>query len=271
MTPANSIQLIPVPDIPLIKPGDDLAEIIVQQLTASYLSLQNGDVVALAQKIVSKSEGRLVNLRQVVASERAQKIAPLADKDPRHVQVILDESREVIWVSPGIFVVETHHGFVCANAGVDRSNIEQPGAEEGDVWLALLPKDPNLSAANLKSRFKKLTGAEVAIVINDTHGRPFRMGGVGVALGTAGLAALVDERGEKDIFGYTLQNTLVATGDELAGAASLVMGQAAEATPVVIIRGLHYRQPANPDNGATELVRPPNKDVFRYPANRKEF
>jgi coenzyme F420-0:L-glutamate ligase/coenzyme F420-1:gamma-L-glutamate ligase len=255
----------------MIKPGDDLAEIITQQLMASYLSFQNGDVVALAQKIVSKSEGRLVNLREVFVSERAQQIALIADKDPRQVQVILDESREVIWVSPGIFVVETHHGFVCANAGVDRSNIEQPGAEEGDIWLALLPKDPNQSAAKLKSRFKELTGAEVAVIINDTHGRPFRMGGVGVALGTAGLAALVDERGERDMFGYTLQNTLVATGDELAGAASLVMGQASEATPVVLIRGLNYRHPAQPDNGATDLVRPKNKDVFRYPANRKEF
>jgi len=271
MTPDNSVQLIPVPGIPLIKPGDDLAEIITQQLAAANLTLQDGDVVALAQKIVSKSEGRLVNLRQVVASERAHQIAPLADKNPRHVQVILDESREVIWVSPGIFVVETHHGFVCANAGVDRSNIEQPGAEEGDIWLALLPKDPNQSAATLKTRFKELTGANIAVLINDTHGRPFRMGGVGVALGTAGLVALVDERGERDMFGYTLQNTVVATGDELAGAASLLMGQAAEATPVVLIRGMRYRQPKQPDTGAADLVRPPNKDVFRYPANRKEF
>jgi coenzyme F420-0:L-glutamate ligase/coenzyme F420-1:gamma-L-glutamate ligase len=280
----NSVQFIAVPEVPRIWPGDDLAEIMVQCLTRKGLCFEAGDVLVLAQKIVSKSEGRLVNLAEVVPSERALDLAHQVGKDPRHVEVILRESKEVIWASPGIFVVETHHGFVCANAGVDRSNIEQmiepnqhPGANaQAQVshpeseWLCLLPRDPDSSAERIRERLKERTGVEVAVLINDTHGRPFRMGGIGVALGSAGLMALVDQRGEQDMFGYTLQATLVGFGDEIASAASLIMGQAAEATPAVLIRGLRYRRPdpTRPDPGATELIRPEQNDVFRYPAKR---
>jgi coenzyme F420-0:L-glutamate ligase/coenzyme F420-1:gamma-L-glutamate ligase len=267
----NPIELIPIANMPLIQPGDDIPRIVVTQLAAQGIILQNGDILVLAQKIVSKSEGQLVNLKTVEATERANNIAPLAGKDPRHVQVILDQSKEIIWVSPGIFVVETQHGFVCANAGVDRSNIEQPGIAEGDEWLALLPINPDGSAHNIKAGLLELSGAEVAVIINDTHGRPFRMGGVGVAIGAAGLQTLVDERGESDMFGYKLQSTLVGIGDELASAASLIMGQAAEATPAVLIRGYHYRRANLPDSGAAALVRPSDKDVFRYPQNRKLY
>jgi coenzyme F420-0:L-glutamate ligase/coenzyme F420-1:gamma-L-glutamate ligase len=268
-----TVQLIAVEGVPLIKPGDDVAAILQTCLQEQGITFQNNDVLAIAQKIISKSEGCLVNLREVIPSERANAIAPLAQKDPRHIQVILDQSKEVIWVSPGIFVVETHHGFVCANAGVDRSNIEQPTHEEHDEWLALLPPDPNRSAATIRQRVQELSGADIAVVINDTHGRPFRMGGVGVAIGAAGLLSLVDKRGETDMFGYVLQATLVATGDEIAATASMIMGQAAERTPAVLIRGLHYRRPVapTPDLGASDLVRPPDKDVFRYPANRKVY
>jgi len=277
----TKVEFITLPGVPLIWPGDDLAKIIIECLAHENLKFEDGDVLALAQKIVSKSEGQLVNLDEVQPSARALELAPLVGKDPRHVEVILRESKEVIWASPGIFVVETHHGFVCANAGVDRSNIEQnrnKGQEKenqaslttSNEWLCLLPRDPNRSAALLRAQIKALTGAEIAVLINDTHGRPFRMGGVGVAIGSAGLAALVDQRGEPDMFGYTLQATLVGLGDELASAASLMMGQAAEATPAVLIRGLSYRRPdsARPDPGASELVRPKDKDVFRYPAHR---
>ncbi len=283
---ANNVQFMAVPGMPLIWPGDNLAQILVDCLARAEIQLQDGDVLALAQKIVSKSEGQLVNLADVEPSARALELAPQVGKDPRHVEVILRESKEVIWASPGIFVVETHHGYVCANAGVDRSNIDQmmnlrrdvpqfgviesPETSEAVEWLCLLPRDPDFSASQIRTRLKDLTGAEVAVIINDTHGRPFRMGGVGVALGSAGLTALIDQRGEQDMFGYTLQATLVGFGDELAAAASLVMGQAAEATPAVLVRGLRYRRPdaSRPDPGASELIRPKDKDVFRYPAKK---
>ncbi len=268
----KSVELIPIENMPLVQPGDELAQIVVARLAAQGINFQKGDILALAQKIVSKSEGQLVNLKNIEASERAKAIALVVGKDPRHVQVILNESREVIWVSPGIFVVETRHGFVCANAGVDRSNIEQPGTpEEGDEWLAVLPGNPDNSAQKLREKLLALSGVEVAVIINDTHGRPFRMGGVGIAIGAAGLQTLVDERGESDMFGYKLQSTLVGLGDELASAASLIMGQADEATPAVLIRGYRYRPVRLPDIGAAALVRPGDKDVFRYPQNRKLY
>jgi coenzyme F420-0:L-glutamate ligase/coenzyme F420-1:gamma-L-glutamate ligase len=264
----------PVSGLPMIEPGDDLAKLIVERLAATGEGFRDGDVLVVAQKIVSKSEGRLVNLAGITPSERAVQIAPIAGKDPRHVEVILRESREVIWVSPGIFVVETHHGYVCANAGVDRSNIAQPTnpTSQNEEWLCLLPLDPDASAAKLRADLLKLTGAEVAVVINDTHGRPFRMGGIGVALGMAGIAGLIDQRGESDLFGYRLQATLTARGDELAAAASLIMGQAAEATPAVLVRGLNFGRPDPAhDPGATELIRPADKDVFRYPPGSEKW
>ncbi len=271
---SGGVLFVPVAGFPMIEPGDDLARLIVEALATTGDRLMDGDVVVLAQKIVSKSEGRLVNLAQVYPSERAHQIASIIGKDPRLVEVILRESREVIWVSPGIFVVETRQGYVCANAGVDRSNIHQP-ANQGDPaeeWVCLLPLDPNASAAHLKTSLYNLSGAEVAVVINDTHGRPFRIGGVGVALGMAGMIGLADQRGQSDLFGYQLQATLTARGDELAAAASLVMGQAAEATPVVVVRGLAYQKAESVrDPGATSLIRPRHQDVFRYPPGSEKW
>ena len=258
----------PITGLPLIKPGDDLAALLTNRLAELGLEWQTGDVLALAQKIVSKSEGRLVNLASVEPSDRARQIAAIIGKDPRLVEVILSESREVIWVSPGIFVVETRQGFVCANAGVDRSNIEQDGGE----WVCLLPQDCDASARQIQDRLRQTSGAEIAVLINDTHGRPFRMGNAGVALGAAGLITLFDQRGETDLLGYGLQATLTAVGDELAAAASLIMGQAAESVPAVLIRGLPRRllQPAD-DLGAQPLVRPADRDVFRYPAGSERW
>lgn len=269
----SKIELIAIEKVPLFKPGDNVVIILRDCLASMQLNFENNDILVLAQKIVSKSERRLVNLRDIEASERAKNIAPLAQKDPRHIQVILNESKEVIWVSPGIFVVETYHGFVCANAGVDRSNIEQPNAGEHDEWLALLPLDPDRSAVNIRQQVAELSGVDIAVIINDTHGRPFRMGGIGVAIGSAGIVSMVDKRGEHDMFGYTLQSTQVGTADEIASAASMVMGQADEATPAVLIRGMNYRRPTSPeaDTGAKELIRAANRDVFRHPANRKEY
>jgi coenzyme F420-0:L-glutamate ligase/coenzyme F420-1:gamma-L-glutamate ligase len=272
----------PVNRLPMIKPGDDLAALIYARLKDQGEDLQAGDIIAIAQKVVSKSEGRLVNLADIVPSERALEIAPIAGKDPRHIEVILQESREVIWVSPGIFVVETRQGYVCANAGVDRSNIAQSAdpsqtdpavnqAHDENEWLCLLPVDADASAARLRARFKELSGADVGVLINDTHGRPFRMGGVGVALGAAGLLTLRDQRGESDLYGYQLQATLTALGDELAAATSLIMGQASEATPAVLVRGLAISAPAGADKGADILIRPKDKDVFHYPPGSEKW
>lgn len=272
----------PVNRLPMIKPGDDLAALIFARLKDQGEDLQAGDIIAIAQKVVSKSEGRLVNLADIVPSERALEIAPIAGKDPRHIEVILQESREVIWVSPGIFVVETRQGYVCANAGVDRSNIAQSAdpsqtdpafnqAHDENEWLCLLPVDADASAARLRARFKELSGADVGVLINDTHGRPFRMGGVGVALGAAGLLTLRDQRGESDLYGYQLQATLTALGDELAAATSLIMGQASEATPAVLVRGLAISAPAGADKGADILIRPKDKDVFHYPPGSEKW
>ena len=257
-----TIQLIGLNGFPLVQPGDDLVALIRATLVQMDERVQPGDVVVVAQKVVSKSEGRLVNLNAVQPNARALRIARAISRDPRHVQSVLDESREVLWATPGIFVVEQRNGYVCANAGVDRSNIEQKGAGE---WLALLPGDCDALAARLRAALLPEAGGDIAVIINDTHGRAFREGGVGVALGAAGIEALLDQRGDQDLFGYTLHNTFVAVADELASAASCLMGQAAEATPVVIVRGYHYRRPAT-DRGARPLVRPRERDVFRYPA-----
>ncbi len=279
---SGSVLFQPISGLPLVEPGDDLARLLVDGLGRLGLSLQGGDILVLAQKIVSKSEGQLVNLRGIEPSDRARQIGQIVGKDPRLVEVILGQSREIVWVSPGIFVVETHHGFVCANAGVDRSNIAQPeggggqeqkqeGSEENE-WVCLLPLDPNASAARLRDTLRERTGTHIAVLINDTHGRPFRMGGVGVALGTAGLVGLADQKGQSDLFGYRLRNTLTAVGDELASAASLLMGQAAEATPAVLVRGLLLAQPDPAhDLGATDLIRPANRDVFRYPPGSEQW
>lgn len=269
----KSIEFLPVSNLPLIKPDDDLAAMVIEALAYDEETLQDDDIVVFAQKVVSKSEGRLVNLADIEPSPRALEITEALNKakDPRHIEVILGEAKQVIWANAGIFIVETHQGYVCANAGVDRSNIEQSNEPEAE-WLCLLPVDADASAAMLRARFKELAGVEVAVLINDTHGRPFRNGGIGVALGSAGLGSLVDQRGQSDLFGYTLQATLTATGDEIAAAASLVMGQAAEATPVVIIRGLRYAKPApNEDKGAKPLIRPASQDIFRYPPGSEKW
>jgi coenzyme F420-0:L-glutamate ligase/coenzyme F420-1:gamma-L-glutamate ligase len=254
----RSLTLKTLPNFPLVRPGDDLAAFILQALARADLTLRNGDVLILAQKIVSKSEGRLVNLDRVAPSERAVRIAAQTGKDPRFVEVVLGESREVLRARPGLLVVEHRLGFVCANAGVDRSNIG-PQTEEGE-WVLLLPNDPDASCRALRARLGEATGAEVGIVINDSHGRAWRNGTSGVAIGLAGLPAVQDLRGQVDLFDYHLQVTQVAAADELAAAASLLMGQAGEALPVVHARGFPY--PAR-ESSLSELIRPKEIDTFR--------
>ena len=258
MAAGRSLLLTALSDFPLIRPSDDLAGLILQSLSHNNLRLESGDVLVLAQKIVSKSENRLVDLTTVTPSRRAIDLSTQCEKDPRFVEVVLRESREVLRVRPGLLVVEHRLGFVCANAGIDRSNV---GRADGiSEWVLLLPEDPDKSCRRLRERIRQSVGAEIGVVINDSHGRAWRNGTVGMAIGVGGLPALEDLRGKKDLFDYTLQITQVAVGDELAAAASLLMGQADEALPVIHVRGFPY---ALREAALTELVRPKDIDAFR--------
>lgn len=258
MVSARSLTLTALPGIPLIRLGDDLTALIMAGLARAGLSLESGDVLILAQKIVSKSEGRLVNLDRVQASNKAVELAALCGKDPRFVEVVLGESREVLRALPGLLVVEHRLGFVCANAGVDRSNVG-PQAEAGE-WVLLLPLDPDASCRALREKLRSAIGADVGVLINDSHGRAWRNGTQGVAIGVAGLPALVDLRGRPDLFDCELQITQVAAADELAAAASLLMGQADESLPAIHARGFPYPQR---ESSLSELLRPKDIDAFR--------
>lgn len=250
--------LTALPDIPLIQPGDDLLPLILAGMAQAGLQLQEGDILVLAHKIISKAEGRLVRLSSVEPSEQAQELAQRTGKDARYIQVVLDEAVRVERVREGLIVTEQRGGWVVANSAVDRSNVAQEGEDE---QLLLLPLDPDASARTLRARLAEATGVRVGIVINDTHGRPFRKGAVGVAIGVAGIRALVDLRGRADLFGYTLQHSEVATADEIASAASLLQGQAAEASPIVHLRGLAV-EPSE-ESSARALQRPRELDMFR--------
>jgi coenzyme F420-0:L-glutamate ligase/coenzyme F420-1:gamma-L-glutamate ligase len=244
-----NIELRSVEGLPEIRPGDDLAALIVDAAGP----LQSGDVVVVAQKVVSKSEGRLRDLSEVAPSARAQELARTLVADPRMVQVILDESTRVVR-DDRVLIVETRQGFVCANAGVDRSNVA------GEDSVCLLPIDCDASARALQQRVSELSGARVGVIISDTFGRAWRMGLVNVALGVAGIPALLDYRGRPDDFGMPLQATVVAMADELAAAAELLMGKTRR-VPVVIVHGLEVFE-GEPGSGQ-ELVRPPELDLFR--------
>jgi coenzyme F420-0:L-glutamate ligase/coenzyme F420-1:gamma-L-glutamate ligase len=252
-----TLELIAVPGIPLVSPGDDLAALIMAGLAGAGLELQERDVVVVAQKIVSKAEGRFVDLATVEPSPRAELIAREVAKDPRLVEVILSESRRIVRTARDVLIVEHRLGLVMANAGVDQSNVAEPRGRE---LALLLPQDPDATAARLRDEFRRRSGRDVAVVVNDSFGRPWRMGTVGVAIGSAGVPALVDLRGDPDLFGRALRVTVIAYADEIAAAASLLMGQADEARPVVIVRGLEWRGANLP---AAELIRKPDEDLFR--------
>ncbi len=254
-----TLTLIPLSGIPLIKPGDDLAEVALQASDRMGLFWMDGDILVCTQKIVSKSEGRFVNLKNVIPSRKAIELASRAEKDPRLVELILQESKEVLRVRPGLIIVEHRLGFVCANAGVDHSNVCGEGSED-EEWVLLLPENPDGSAQRIREKLEEKTKMCLGVMIIDSHGRAWRMGTVGVAIGISGVPGLVDLRGQKDLFDYTLRVTQVAAADELAAAASLVMGQAAEGTPMVHVRGFPY--PLRESN-LGELLRPREADLFR--------
>jgi coenzyme F420-0:L-glutamate ligase/coenzyme F420-1:gamma-L-glutamate ligase len=254
-----TLTLRPVPNIPLIQPGDDLAALIFEGLRSDAITLQDNDIIVLAQKIVSKSEGRLVNLTEVEPSSKAIELARVTEKDPRFCEMVLRESNAVLRTRPGTIIVEHKHGFVCANAGIDHSNVHGPWGNPDD-WILLLPEDSDASARCICQGLEALSGAHLGVLIIDSHGRAWRNGTVGVSIGFANLPGLVDMRGTEDLFGYRLRVTLVAAADELAAAASLVMGQAAERLPVVHVRGFPY--PLR-EGQLSELIRPKEQDLFR--------
>jgi coenzyme F420-0:L-glutamate ligase/coenzyme F420-1:gamma-L-glutamate ligase len=250
-----TIELLAIPHIPLIQPGDDLPGVVLAAAAAAGIDFHDRDVLVLAQKIVSKAEGRIVHLPEVLPSARARELAALTGKDPRLIEIILGESTEVLRVRPGLLVVEHRLGFVCANAGVDQSNVAG-----SDDWALLLPLDPDASARRLRDAIRAATGSDVAVIISDSHGRAWRFGTVGVAIGVAGLHPLTDLRGQPDLAGRPLQITEVGTADEIAAAAGLTMGQAGEGTPAVLVRGAAFMAG---EGRLGEILRPRAGDLFR--------
>jgi coenzyme F420-0:L-glutamate ligase/coenzyme F420-1:gamma-L-glutamate ligase len=250
------VQLIGLSGIPLIDTGDDLGSILRKSIVDFGLTLQSGDVLVITSKIVSKSEGRWVDLNSVTPDAEALRVAEECGKDPREVALILSESTHISRIRKNLLITEHRLGFISANAGMDHSNT-RPGGN----WRLLLPVDPDDSARRLRDQLSAEFGVTIGVVISDSHGRPFRLGVVGVAIGSAGLPTLWDLRGNPDLFGVTLQVTDVGFADEIAAAAGLVLGQANEAIPAVLVRGLTY--PISETARAADLIRPPEMNLYR--------
>lgn len=259
MPSSRELSLRGLDNFPLIQPGDDLGRIILDVLERDEISLLVGDVLVIAQKVVSKAEDRQVLLDSVQPSPEAWKLARETDKDPRVVELILGESSQVLRHRPGLIVVEHRLGFICANAGIDRSNIRQ-AEKSGEDSVLLLPEDPDRSARNIRAVLEADQGVRIGVVIIDSHGRAWRKGTVGISIGISGIPGLVDLRGEPDLFGYRLRVTEIGAADELAAAASLLMGQASEGIPVVLARGFPY--PLR-EGSFSELPRERENDLFR--------
>ncbi len=254
---AAELTLRALDGVPAVKAGDDLTAIILAALSASGQALRDNDVVILAQKIVSKAEGRLIDLNGIQPSVKAVEIAAQSDKDPRVVELILEESDEILRVRPGAIIVGHRLGFVAANAGIDQSNI---GNGPEDDRVLLLPLDPDGTCAKLRTELKAKTGADVVVMIIDSIGRAWRTGTVGTAIGLSGMAGLLDLRTKPDLFGRPLKTSELGLADELASAASLIMGQASEGRPIVLARGVPYPRR---EGNAYELIRPKEIDLFR--------
>lgn len=253
----KTVTLTAVKGLPLIEPGDDLGAILIEGIQRAGIAPRDRDVLVIAQKVVSKAEGRYVELRDIVPSSRAIELATSVQKDPRVVEVILSETREIVRYRKDVLIVAHRLGFVMANAGVDQSNIEH---RDGNERVLLLPVDPDASCAMLKARIDQAFSADLGIVINDSFGRPWRNGVVGVALGAAGLPSLLSLIGAPDLFGRAMRVTEIAFADEIAAAASMLMGQSSERLPLVHMRGLDWD--ASPRNAAA-LLRPREQDMFR--------
>jgi coenzyme F420-0:L-glutamate ligase / coenzyme F420-1:gamma-L-glutamate ligase len=254
-----SLILTPIDSIPEIYPGDDITKTILGSLLSQNIELIDNDILVITQKIVSKAENRFVNLSTISPSEKALEIAKVSRKRPELIELILKESRKIIRVVPQTIIVEHKLGFISANAGIDRSNVGKDESE-GEDWVLLLPIDPDKSSDEIRKHILREMGINVGVMIIDSHGRPWRYGTVGTMIGTAGVPALVDLRGKKDLYGYKLKITRVAAADELAGSASLIMGQANENIPAVHVRGFPY---ALREASLGEVIRPEKRDLFR--------
>jgi len=251
----NVVQVIAVEGLPIIKTGDSIGNLVCEAARKQGTPIQDRDILVVTHVFVSRAEGSVVNLDEVVPSDFARTVAEQFGKDPALVEVVLRESKGISRMGNGVLITETKHGFVCANSGVDRSNVP------GERNVALLPVDPDGSAETIRREVRRLTGCEVAVIVSDTHGRPLRLGEINVAVGVAGIRPIRDRRGEKDLFGYVLRVKQTAIADELASAAELVIGQANEGVPVAIVRGYGYL--GSDSSKATELVMPKEKDLYR--------
>ena len=259
MTDSPHLILTSLPDLPLVSHGDDLVKLALDGLARAEIELQAGDILVFAQKIVSKAEGRIVHLKNVVPSQEAIALAKQSEKDPRLVHLILQESHRVLRTRPGLIIVEHRLGFVCANAGIDSSNVE-PQTDQVNGSVLLLPENPDHTANVIATRISEERGVKVGVLIIDSHGRAWRQGAVGVTIGVSDLPTLLDLRGKPDLFGRRLQTTQVGISDELASAASILMGQAAERRPIIHIRGFPY--PLS-EGSLKDLLRPKEQDLFQ--------
>ena len=248
------VKIIPIMDLPIIKEADDLAGLICEAADKQGTPLQDGDILIITHVVVSRAEGNVVNLDNVTPSEFAKILASEYNRDPALIEIVLRESKSIVRMGEGHIIAETKHGFICANAGVDRSNVP------GERNVALLPKNPDASAQRIRQRIKELTGNDVAVIISDTHGRALRRGEINVAIGIAGMKPIRDRRNERDLFGYTLKVKQTAIADELCSAAELVIGQADEGVPAAIIRGYPYERAE--ETSARELLWPKEKALF---------
>jgi coenzyme F420-0:L-glutamate ligase/coenzyme F420-1:gamma-L-glutamate ligase len=251
----TQLSLFALPGIPHVQAGDDITRLMIASLESRDLALEPGDILVVTSKLVSKAEGRFVDLRTVTPTPRAEEVGRLTHKDPRLVELILQESTHISRMRGEVLIVRHRLGFTLANAGIDHSNV---GAE-GEDWVLLLPEDPDASARRIRDSLRDLTGIAPGVVISDSHGRPFRIGTVGVAIGLAGFPATWDMRGQRDLFGRVLRVTVTGLGDELAAAAGLLTGQGAEGLPVVLVRGM--KLPPG-DGRAADLVRPLEQDLY---------
>lgn len=248
------VQIIPLRGLPIVEQGDDIAQLICEGADKQQISIQDNDVIVITHVIVSRSEGDVINLDTVNPSRFARTIAEKNDKDPALVEVILNEAERIIRMGNGSLITRTKHGFICANSGIDKSNVP------GERTVALLPKDPDKSAREIRRKIKQRTGQTVSVIISDTHGRPLRDGEINIAIGIAGINPIRDRRGEKDLFGYTLKVKHTAIADELASAAELVIGQADEAIPAAIVRG--YLYPQSEKATIKDMLRPLEQELF---------
>jgi coenzyme F420-0:L-glutamate ligase/coenzyme F420-1:gamma-L-glutamate ligase len=254
-----SLTITPITGIPLIKIGDNLPKFIWNGLLNNQITLYDNDILVITQKIISKAEGQIVKLSEVQVSQKAREISKISNKDPRLIELIVQESKEILRVTENQIIVEHRLGFICANAGIDHSNVNEENGKSEECFL-LLPKNPDLSARIIKMELENKSGKKIGILIIDSHGRAWRNGIIGTAIGIAGVPAIMDLRGREDLFGFKLRITQVGCADELASAASLMMGQADEKLPVVHVRGFPYMLRKS---SIMELIRPKEQDLFR--------